>query len=99
MTTETSCPLCEQPATLAKVPDHDAYAVQCNRCIGFTITGPLMAIFELARAKKHTSILDRLVDLSDRAAATQAEGGNLNLTTDTWTAHAFAQREKRLRKS
>src|SRR5689334_13260830 len=85
-------PLCLEPAEMTWVEDHDQYRVVCAHCVGFTISGPLIRVIDLARERGNRQVLDRLSDL---AAATRAEGGNLNLTTDSWEAEAINQRLKR----
>jgi hypothetical protein len=87
----TPCPLCLEPAAITRVEDHDQYTITCARCVGFTMSGPLMRVVELARERGNQQVLERLSDL---AAATHASGGNLNLTTDNWEVEALTQRLK-----
>jgi hypothetical protein len=70
------CPLCGEPAELAWQNGSDTCAVTCSRCVGFTVTARFVDECEQARAKGNVAFLD---GLSDRAAATRVQGGNLNL--------------------
>jgi hypothetical protein len=75
---QQKCPLCGWGAKTARVPDRDAFEVECPRCGRFVMTGLLMSA-PLTEADKN---LARFLSAHTRQA--NLHGAVVELTTDNW---------------
>jgi hypothetical protein len=91
MATET-CPLCGHAATFARVGDDDVWDVTCpEECVQYRIAGPVIAELAQARHTGKEATLRLAAALSNEAARTRAEGGNLEITAPFWIARFSGQ--------
>jgi Zn ribbon nucleic-acid-binding protein len=87
--TSQRCPLCQQAATIAFVHERDVYLVDCEACVGYTISAAALHAFDRARRENDQEVLRQLPDVS---AAARARHGYLDVDVPGWEAIAFEQR-------